>query len=162
MKSLMRLLSPEAHELRTREEEERRRQAVELEQQKKIAREKDKERKEQNKFKKEVETIIKNLDENFTFTSDLNSFQRKIIHDLCEKHKLFHKSVGDGDNRKVTISKNSFDQDESTEIEAINEGIARTQIEPIPEQIVRPENIDTRIVPFQIETRRRQKQASQV
>jgi hypothetical protein len=34
----------------------------------------------------------------------MNSFERKIIHDLAEKHKLFHKT----ENENLTISKTPF------------------------------------------------------
>ena len=133
------------HELKSSEEEERKKRLRDIEEQKKVAKEKERLRKEQNKFQKQVELIIKNLDSTFTFSSDLNSFQRKIIHDLCEKHNLFHTSDGDDENRRITIRKSAV---EISEIDALTIGIARTEITKSNKVTKNQE------VPFQIETRR--------
>ena len=38
----------------------------------------------------------------YTFDSNLNSYERKLIHEIAEKLNLYHESVGDGDVLEVS------------------------------------------------------------
>ena len=57
----------------------------------------------------EYEEILKNFvksKENFmTFSSDLNSFERRLVHELSEELNLVHESIGEGSKRYIMISK---------------------------------------------------------
>ena len=68
-------------------------------------------------FEKKILAIIENLDTTFTL-NELNAYERKLIHELAEKHKLFHQTV----NEKLTISKFPFDSiiDVSQMMEKVN------------------------------------------
>lgn len=44
--------------------------------------------------------------ENFkTFSADLNSFERRLVHELSEEYNLIHESIGEGNKRYIMISK---------------------------------------------------------
>ncbi|KAN0025246.1 hypothetical protein ACTFIU_003506 [Dictyostelium citrinum] len=71
-----------------------------------------------------VNTFIKTSMQSHSFPSTLSSFERLVVHELAEKNKLNHESVGEGENRIITISKkfkksdkndNEEDQDEEDE-----------------------------------------------
>ncbi|KAK5574736.1 hypothetical protein RB653_009989 [Dictyostelium firmibasis] len=83
------------------------------------------------KLKLQLETIVntfmKTSMESHSFPSTLSSYERLVVHELAEKNKLNHQSVGEGENRIITISKklktkelnkndeNSDDNDENEE-----------------------------------------------
>ena len=60
---------------------------------------------EDKQFQSQVVRIIETLNGEHTFPSDLNSRQRRIVHELGEKYKLYHMSKGLDDKRSITISK---------------------------------------------------------
>jgi len=60
---------------------------------------------EDKQFQSQVVKIIEKLNGEHTFPSDLNSRQRRIVHELAEKYKLSHLSKGTEENRAITISK---------------------------------------------------------
>ncbi|KAM9971323.1 hypothetical protein ACTFIW_011300 [Dictyostelium discoideum] len=72
-----------------------------------------------------VNTFMKTSMESHSFPSTLSSFERLVVHELAEKNKLNHQSVGEGENRVITISKkikksdknheNNNDEDEQDE-----------------------------------------------
>ena len=79
--------------LRLRNEEvERRRKKLELEESKQLAKDAEIESKKRRKFEKEVKAIFENLDSTFTF-KPLNSFERKIIHDMATKTNFTTKQL---------------------------------------------------------------------
>ena len=60
---------------------------------------------EDKQFQSQVIQIIETLNGEHTFPSDLNSRQRRIVHELAEKYNLYHMSKGTDDKRSITISK---------------------------------------------------------
>ncbi|EGC34088.1 hypothetical protein DICPUDRAFT_98341 [Dictyostelium purpureum] len=72
--------------------------------------------KDQNINIKEKEKLIAHLDSivntfinsslpSHSFPSTLSSLERLVVHELAEKYKLNHESIGEGENRIITISK---------------------------------------------------------
>ena len=59
-------------------------------------------------FIRQVEGIMENLDGTFTFKSELNEFERRVIRELAEEKKLYHQTVTTGETRKIRISKEPF------------------------------------------------------
>lgn len=107
--------------LRQRNEEiERRRKKLELEESKQIAKDEEIQNKKRRKFEKEVKAIFENLDNKFTF-KPLNSFERKIIHDMATKYKLYHETSDD----KLIISKTPLNK-----IDELNEQLNNVHIAP--------------------------------
>jgi ATP-dependent RNA/DNA helicase IGHMBP2 len=60
---------------------------------------------EDKQFQSQVTKIIQSLKGEHSFSNDLNSRQRRIVHELAEKYKLYHMSQGADDKRVITISK---------------------------------------------------------
>jgi ATP-dependent RNA/DNA helicase IGHMBP2 len=81
---------------------------------------------EDKKFQAQVVKIIENLNGEHAFPSDLNSRQRRIVHELAEKYKLYHMSKGTDDKRTITISKFAIKLPESIS-KAINETKPNTE-----------------------------------
>ncbi|XP_071535256.1 DNA-binding protein SMUBP-2-like [Panulirus ornatus] len=61
------------------------------------------------KRKKEYEAIVmcflKSSDQTFEFSPNLNSFERHLIHEICEEHGLQHESQGEGKERHIVLKK---------------------------------------------------------
>ena len=85
------------------QELEIRQKKIEFEITRQKAKENEIQQKKTKQFKKKIEAIIEHLDTEFTF-KELNSFERSIVHEAADRHKLFHKTVAD----KVIISRNSI------------------------------------------------------
>ncbi|KAN0039852.1 hypothetical protein ACTA71_007089 [Dictyostelium dimigraforme] len=64
---------------------------------------------EKEKLRLQLETIVntfmKTSIQSHSFPSTLSSYERLVVHELAEKNKLNHQSVGEGENRVITISK---------------------------------------------------------
>lgn len=58
---------------------------------------------------KEYEAIVisflKSSDQTFEFPPNLNSFERRLIHEICEVHGLQHESQGEGKERHIVLKK---------------------------------------------------------
>ncbi|GAM26146.1 hypothetical protein SAMD00019534_093210 [Acytostelium subglobosum LB1] len=52
-----------------------------------------------------VESFIQSSNEVHTFPASLSAYQRLIVHQMAELHKLNHESTGEGDKRIITITK---------------------------------------------------------
>jgi hypothetical protein len=82
-------------------------------------------------FEKETIAIIENLiklkNTQHKFSSELNSRQRRIVHELSEKYKINHESKGENDERCITIWVN----EEKKEIEILNQDNITETIEPL-------------------------------
>jgi ATP-dependent RNA/DNA helicase IGHMBP2 len=60
-------------------------------------------------FEDEVIKIIESLnDKEYIFPASLNARERRIVHELSEKYKINHLSVGENEERRIKISKVSF------------------------------------------------------
>lgn len=90
--------------LKMKEERERRKKLTEIENMKQLKKNEELLLIKKRQFVREVETIIKNLDVEFTFKKDLSSFERRLVHELAEKHGLYHNSDGELGSRQITIS----------------------------------------------------------
>jgi ATP-dependent RNA/DNA helicase IGHMBP2 len=64
----------------------------------------------EKEFREKTLKIIQNLSDKgeHTFSSGLNSFQRRIVHELAELNNLFHESRGENEKRFILISKRPF------------------------------------------------------
>ena len=94
----------ESNEHLVEHELESRRIKLQLAEAKQLAKLQQIEIKKRKQFEKKILSIIENLDISFTF-KELNSFERMVIHEMADKHKLYHHTV----NGKLTISKSAFD-----------------------------------------------------
>ena len=56
-----------------------------------------------------IEKLQKFLDDpdemHLFFPTTLNAYERHVIHEWCEQHSLAHESHGDGEERKIVVSK---------------------------------------------------------
>lgn len=52
-----------------------------------------------------IEAFMKSVSETYEFPPDLNVFERSLVHDVCEKLGLIHKSEGDGKKRCIIVRK---------------------------------------------------------
>ena len=62
------------------------------------------------KFEDEVIKIIEKLHDGkeHTFPASLNARERRIVHELSEKYKIYHSSFGENEERRIKISKSPF------------------------------------------------------
>lgn len=61
--------------------------------------------KRKKKIKSKIIDFVNNDAKELNFSSKLNSFERRIVHELAEKYKLKHQSQDEGKKRFITISK---------------------------------------------------------
>jgi len=65
--------------------------------------------KKKDKRKAEFEMLIvkflESKDQHYNFSSELNSYERRLVHELGEKNKLVHESVGEGEDRHIMLKK---------------------------------------------------------
>jgi len=65
--------------------------------------------KKKDKRKAEFEMLIvkflESKDQHYNFSSELNSYERRLVHELGEKNKLEHESVGEGEDRHIMLKK---------------------------------------------------------
>eukprot|EP00092_Neocalanus_flemingeri_P015084 GFUD01016295.1.p1 GENE.GFUD01016295.1~~GFUD01016295.1.p1 ORF type:complete len:986 (-),score=401.27 GFUD01016295.1:749-3706(-) len=52
-----------------------------------------------------IEQFIKSKEQQFNFSSDLNSYERRLVHELGEENMLVHESVGEGRDRRIRLRK---------------------------------------------------------
>jgi ATP-dependent RNA/DNA helicase IGHMBP2 len=96
----------------------------------------------ERQFRDEVTRIINKLDmeknTEHAFSHDLNSFQRRIVHELAEQFKLYHESRGEAEKRFIVISTRDFNNEKvaagavsvQVQAETVNSGF---KIEPLLE-----------------------------
>jgi hypothetical protein len=105
---------------------------VVVEEKKRLAKLDDIEAKKRKKFEKKIFPIIENLDVSFTF-KELNSYERKIVHEMAAKYKLYHLTI----NEKITISRVEHTKDtytgvtpetEITDVNEVSEMMDKVQI----------------------------------
>ena len=92
---------------------------------------------EDRQFEAQTIKIIERLAELnvYTFSDELTSRQRRIVHELGEKYNIYHSSKTVNDKRKITISKNPIKEEKEEE----------ETVTPKPEVVVKPENVDLKI-----------------
>jgi len=49
--------------------------------------------------------FLKSKDQHYNFSSELNSYERRLVHELGEENKLVHESVGEGKDRHIMLKK---------------------------------------------------------
>jgi len=52
-----------------------------------------------------IQKFIKSKDQLFNFSPELNSYERRLVHELGEENMLVHESVGEGKDRHIMIKK---------------------------------------------------------
>ena len=67
-----------------------------------IVRKKDKKKAE---FELIIVEFLNSKDQQYIFSSELNSYDRMLVHKLGEKNKLMHESVGEGKDRHIVLKK---------------------------------------------------------
>lgn len=65
--------------------------------------------KRRDEFKEKIESFFKSQDGSLHFSSDLNSYERRIIHEIAEEFGLLHESIGDGKNRHIQLRKSTLE-----------------------------------------------------
>ena len=94
-------------------------------------------------FQTKAIQIIDSLKGEHTFPSDLNSRQRRIVHELAEQYKLYHISKGDEDKRAITISRNPIKVPEKVKL---SEEPKIKPVESSQEQaVLKPENVELEV-----------------
>jgi len=58
-------------------------------------------------FEMRILNFIKSKEQNLNFSPELNSYERRLVHELGEEHKLVHESVGEGRERHIKVTKPS-------------------------------------------------------
>ncbi|XP_053648045.1 DNA-binding protein SMUBP-2 isoform X2 [Cherax quadricarinatus] len=56
-------------------------------------------------YKDIINGFLKSSKENFEFSCDLNSFERNLIHEICDEYDLHHESQGEGKKRHIIVHK---------------------------------------------------------
>jgi len=67
-------------------------------------------------FKTRILEFIKSKNQQLNFPSELNSYERRLVHELGEDYKLSHESVGEGRERHIRLSKVIKNKVKDTEI----------------------------------------------
>jgi len=49
--------------------------------------------------------FVKSKEQQFNFSSELNSYERRLVHELGEENELVHESVGEGKDRHILLKK---------------------------------------------------------
>ncbi len=73
----------------------------------------------EKQFREECVKIIRKLDmitkTEHSFSHELNSFQRRIVHELAEEFKLYHQSRGENEKRFIVISTKPFKTEQAAQ-----------------------------------------------
>ena len=56
-------------------------------------------------FVQRLNNFLESTECSMTFSSDLNSFERRLVHEISEELNLEHESIGEGKSRYISISK---------------------------------------------------------
>lgn len=71
-----------------------------------------------SELEKQIEVFLQDESQEFlNFPSNLNSFERMVVHELAEKFNLNHISKGEGKERYIQVSKKVEKEEEEEEIE---------------------------------------------
>ena len=56
-------------------------------------------------FEERIAKFLGSADEQQLVLRDLNAFERRIVHEICEKKDLNHESLGNGAKKNMVLSK---------------------------------------------------------
>nr|XP_045602750.1 DNA-binding protein SMUBP-2-like [Procambarus clarkii] len=56
-------------------------------------------------YKTKIDNFLESSKETLEFSSKLSSFERNLVHELCEEYDLLHVSQGEGKKRKIIVQK---------------------------------------------------------
>ena len=57
------------------------------------------------KFSKIIRKFMKSSDTSMTFSTDLTTFERKLVHRIAHQWHIDHESYGEGNERYIVVSK---------------------------------------------------------
>merc|ERR1711963_576324 len=76
----------------------------------------------------ELEKFVKSKENFMTFSTNLNSYERRLIHEISEEFDLIHESIGEGNKRYIMISKktNSEKKKRTNNIKSTSKNVAKS------------------------------------
>lgn len=75
-----------------------------------------------------IENFMKSCKETHAFSPKLNSFERGLVHEICEEYGLVHKSEGEGKKRHIVVQKpTALSQNSSQDSKKVPSEIQKVQ-----------------------------------
>ena len=81
-----------------------------------------------DEYIEELEKFVKSKENFMTFSTNLNSYERRLIHEISEEFDLIHESIGEGNKRYIMISKktNSEKKKRTNNFKSTSKNVAKS------------------------------------